>query len=173
MGKRSNKKRNPRDYYPTPLHAVEPLFKHLPKKVKFAEPCAGDGRLIKHLKSQGHRCVFASDIKPLKSRIYKRDILTSKKSLPRCDMIITNSPWKREILHAMIEKFTDHADTWLLIDADWAYTKQARPYKKLCKKIVVVGRVKWIEKSKSVGKDNCAWYFFSKKSRAKTRFIFH
>ena len=45
VGKRSNFERKPRDYYPTPIDAVIPLIKHLPKKGLFAEPCAGDGRL--------------------------------------------------------------------------------------------------------------------------------
>ncbi len=30
------------------------------------------------------------------------------------------------------------------------------------KKIVSIGRVKWIEGSSSVGKDNCCWYLFDK-----------
>ena len=29
-----------------------------------------------------------------------------------------------------------------------------------CSKVVSIGRVKWIEGSKGVGKDNCCWYLF-------------
>ena len=50
--------------------------------------------------------------------------------------------------------------TWLLFDADWMHTKQSAIYISYCVKVVSVGRVKWIEGSKSVGKDNCAWYLF-------------
>ena len=49
MGKRSDFERVPRDYYPTPIEAVRPLIPHLPKTGLFAEPCAGDGRLIRHI----------------------------------------------------------------------------------------------------------------------------
>jgi len=50
----------------------------------------------------------------------------------------------------------------LLFYADWMHTKQSIPYMPYCHKIVSVGRVKWIPGSKSVGKDNCAWYLFDK-----------
>ena len=53
MGKRSDFERVPRDYYPTPYDAVKPLLPHLPENFTFAEPCAGDGRLIQHLKNHG------------------------------------------------------------------------------------------------------------------------
>ena len=43
MGKRSDFERKPRDFYPTPIEAVEPLVEHLPKTFDFAEPCAGNG----------------------------------------------------------------------------------------------------------------------------------
>ena len=49
MGKRSNFERIERDFYPTPFEAVEPLIPHLPDKFTFAEPCAGDGSLTRHL----------------------------------------------------------------------------------------------------------------------------
>jgi hypothetical protein len=75
--------------------------------------------------------------------------------------IITNPPWDRPILHRMIQKVVEqNATAWLLFDADWWHTKQARPYKPFCEMVISVGRVKWIEGSKSTGKDNCAWYKF-------------
>ena len=49
MGKRSDFERVERDFYPTPIEAVRPLVPHLPKTGLFAEPCAGDGRLIRHI----------------------------------------------------------------------------------------------------------------------------
>ena len=75
-------------------------------------------------------------------------------------MIITNPPWERDPLHAMIKKFSAHAPTWLLFDADWMHTGQAAPFAGLCKKIVSVGRVQWIEGSKSSGMENACWYLF-------------
>jgi hypothetical protein len=43
-------------------------------------------------------------------------------------------------------------------------------YMTYCTKVVSVGRVKWIEGSKSVGKDNCAWHLFDGMAQAKTEF---
>ena len=65
MGKRSDFERIPRDYYPTPYEAVLPLIPHLPQKpFSFAEPCAGDGRLIEHLSKHGGEVRYAYDIEP-------------------------------------------------------------------------------------------------------------
>ena len=62
MGKRSNFPLVPRDFYPTPLKAVQPLIPHLDGIRRFAEPCCGDGALVRHLESFGLRCVYAGDI---------------------------------------------------------------------------------------------------------------
>ena len=51
MGKRSNFERIERDFYPTPISALAPLVPHLPIAFGYIEPCAGDGRLIEHLKT--------------------------------------------------------------------------------------------------------------------------
>jgi hypothetical protein len=56
------------------------------------------------------------------------------------------------------------APTWLLFDADWMHTRQSAPFMPRLRKIVSVGRVKWIPDSKMTGKDNCAWYLFDKPS---------
>ena len=62
MGKRSNFERIPRDFYPTPHAAVPPLIPLLRGMRTFAEPCCGDGALVRHLESFGLRCVYAGDI---------------------------------------------------------------------------------------------------------------
>ena len=69
MGKRSNFKRIPRDFYPTPIEAVYPLLEHLEEDFLFAEPCAGDGTLIDHLERKGV-CMWASDIEPQAEGIF-------------------------------------------------------------------------------------------------------
>jgi len=158
MGKRSNFKRVERDYYPTPYKAVEPLLPHLDGGM-FIEPCAGDGRLVDHLESNGLRCYMATDIEPMRDDIGKTDAFDIH-HIYGAGCIITNPPWDRKILHPMISHFAELAPTWLLFDADWMHTKQSAEHMKLCRKIVSVGRVKWIEGSKMTGKDNCAWYLF-------------
>lgn len=161
MSKRSKFERNERDYYPTPLDGVLPLLPFLPARSSFAELCAGDGRLIRHLERFDHHCVYACDIEPLAEGIEKRDALFfGELTLPPCDFIITNPPWERSCLHDMIEKFRQERPTWLLFDTDWAHTAQAVEYLKYCKMIISIGRLKWIEGSSSVGMDNCAWYLF-------------
>ena len=62
MGKRSNFERIPRDFYPTPDAAVPPLIPYLRGVRTFAEPCCGDGALVRHLESFGLRCVYPGDI---------------------------------------------------------------------------------------------------------------
>ena len=62
MGKRSTFERREYDFYPTPAAAVPPLIPHLRGVRTFAEPCCGDGALVRHLKSFGLRCVYAGDI---------------------------------------------------------------------------------------------------------------
>lgn len=156
MGKRSDFSRAPRDFYPTPLEAVLPLLPHLPYGTMFAEPCAGDGALVDYLEAAGHQCIWESDIQPQRPMM-EADAMGL---LFMNGVIITNPPWDRKILHPMIEWFTHQRPTWLLFDADWVHTRQSAPFLPLLRKIVSVGRVKWIPDSKMTGKDNCAWHLF-------------
>ena len=161
----------PRDFYPTPIEAVYPIFDHLEDNFLFAEPCAGDGALINHLERKG-LCTWASDIEPQAEGIYaySYEQLTAEE-LMEAEFIITNPPWNRKILHPMIDFFTSkRVKTWLLFDADWMHTKQSISYLKHLSKIVSIGRVKWIEGSSGVGKDNCCWYLFENNSK-KTEFF--
>ena len=159
MGKRSDFERKPRDFYPTPFEAVEPLIEHLPKHFTFAEPCAGNGVLVDHLELNGGICMWASDIEPQHKGIHKNDYLEiGENEMIESEYIITNPPWDRDILHPMIEHFAPQWPTWLLFDADWMHTKQSIPYLQHLHKIVSVGRIKWF--GNMTGKDNCAWYLF-------------
>lgn len=159
MGKRSNFKRNKGDYYQTPKTALLPLLPHLGTCELFCEPCAGDGRLIRYLTDTGHRCLDAWDIDPQGPNIRKEDA-----RFTRCDKeitsFITNPPWSRPFLHPIIENLCAQHPTFLLFDADWVHTRQANGLWQKCSKIISIGRVKWIEDSPFVGKDNCCWYRF-------------
>ena len=57
-------------------------------------------------------------------------------------------------MHALIAHFRRILPTWLLLELDWASTKQAAPFMPSC------SDMKWIEGSKHTGKDNYAWYRF-------------
>lgn len=164
MGKRSAFERRPNDLYDTPAAAVPPLLPHLVGVRTFAEPCAGNGYLVRHLERAGLVCTYDGDI------LRGNDALAQPR-FGHVDAIITNPPWTREILHPMIQHFGKIAPTWLLIDADWAHTKQARPFLDQCSHIVAVGRLRWIEDSPHTGKDNAAWYRFHAQHAGGPRFI--
>ena len=164
MGKRSDFTRRPMDDYPTiDPRAVAVLRPFLSSVRTLAEPCAGDGYLVNQLRSTGLWRLYSADIKTGWDAL-KVD------SYNDADAIITNPPWTREILHPMIRHFQQFAPTWLLFDADWAFTKQAAPYLPQCSHFVSVGRLKWIEGSKHTGKDNCAWYRFEASHKDGPRF---
>jgi len=164
VGKRSSFERRPQDTYDTPYKAVLPLLPFLEPKTVFLEPCAGAYDLVNHLQSHGHQCVFAGDVRPRDSRVnaVAEDFRISNVRYP----VITNPPWDREILHDLIERWRHGvAYSWLLLDADWAFTIQAAPYMKYCSRFVAVGRIKWIPGSKHTGKENCAWYRLENRPR--------
>ena len=164
MGKRSNFERVEDDFYPTPLEAVPPLIPHLRGVRTFAEPCAGDGDLIRHLESFGLRCVSHGDIRTGQDALAVHHY--------DADTIITNPPYDpRPDAPADRALSGRSAPTWLLLDADWAHTQQAAPFLPRCSDIVAIGRVKWIEGSKHTGKDNYAWYRFVSDTRRPP--IFH
>lgn len=169
MGKRSDFERIPRDFYPTPYEAVVPLLAHLRPETVFCEPCAGDGALIRHLEQHGHHCWLAWDIEPKASSIRHGNALSQLASGGDC--YITNPPWSRDILHPLIAHLSAHKPTWLLFDADWMHTRQSAPFMPYLRKIVSVGRVKWIPDSPFTGKDNCCWYLFDQTSDAPAQFI--
>jgi len=162
MGKRSDFARVARDYYPTPAAAVLPLVPHLRGVKTFAEPCAGDGRLVRHLEAAGLRCAWSSDLEPLDGSVDLLDAMSAPPAVPFqfADAIITNPPWDRKFLHPFIQRFAPAGPVWLLFDADWIHTRQSVQFLPFLREIVSIGRVKWIEDSKQTGKDNAAWYRF-------------
>jgi len=164
MGKRSNFERIPRDFYPTPFAAVPPLIPHLRYVRTFAEPCCGDGALVRHLEPYGLRCVYSGDITT------GQDAL-ARDSYGHADAVITNPPYVRKTMHALIAHLARILPTWLLLETDWASTKQAAPFMRSCSDIVSVGRLRWIEGTTMSGKQNFAWYRFDACHRAGP--IFH
>jgi len=163
MGKRSTFERREMDFYPTPAPAVSALVGKLGKNTTFVEPCAGDGRLADMLEIAGHTCTYASDLEPRRRDIRVLDVLDlNEVHCLGADLIITNPPWSRGVLHPLILHLSQLRPTWLLFDADWAHTRQAKPYLAFCVEIVAIGRLKWVEGSPFTGKDNCAWYLFDK-----------
>ena len=173
MGKRSDFERIPRDYYPTPYElgynfevkwkkkrTVLPLIPHLPQKpFSYAEPCAGDGRLISHLAKHGGEVRYAYDIDPRSDWVKEADALTQ--GYTQCEYIITNPPWNRKILHPMIEHFADFKPTWLLFDADWIHTKQSIPYLTMLKRLLVLDELNGLKELRVSVKTTVVGIFFT------------
>ena len=61
------------------------------------------------------------------------------------DAIITNPLYTRPLMHALIGHFARILPTWLVIETDWASTKQAAPFMQTCTDIVSIGRLRWFE----------------------------
>jgi hypothetical protein len=164
MGKRSNFDKIPKDYYRTiDPRAVQALKAFIPSGTKFVEPCAGDGILTKQLAGvMGLICVAEYDIEPNAPQIKSLNALTIEEShVSDADLIISNPPWTRSLLHPMIERFASLRPTWLLFDSSWPFTKQSSTLmEKYCTDIVAIGRLKWIENTTMSGKDDCSWYRF-------------
>jgi hypothetical protein len=147
MGKRSKFERHPRGLYPTPESAVRPLLPHLSTPVHFDEPCAGDGALVRHLEAEGHSLGVASDIQPMAVGIATSDA----RSIEICsgEMFITNPPWpepnkRGDPTLSILMHLSALAPTWLLLPADFAHNIYFHKVAVRCRKIVSVGRVKWI-----------------------------
>ncbi len=163
MSKRSDFARRKNDAYLTPKRAVPTLIRHLPPAARYVEPCAANGGLVAHLGAAGMRCVYACDIDPQAPHIEQRDALTlNTRDMRGADMIITNPPWTRSLLHPMVERFvTLVPEVWLLFDGDWLFTVQSGPLvERYLTDIVPLPRLKWIPDSKHTAKDNCAWFRF-------------
>lgn len=170
MAKRSDGQfeRRDRDTYDTPFGCVPPLIPHLPRACYFIEPCAGRGDLVDHLEKFGHTCLGAFDIEPRRADIRRGSAFRIQVCGPRLNtFFITNPPWTRGTMHPMIRHLANLLPTWLLFDADWFHTAQAIPFLPFLHKYVSIGRVKWIEESDHVGKDNCAWYFFDARYQSR------
>jgi hypothetical protein len=165
MGKRSNFIRAPRDLYSTPTPAVRPLLRWLARGTWFIDPCYGAGALAGTLEASGHRNVGAFDL-PTDARFHSYSL-----HLAPGVIFITNPPyWGRpKELHPLIENLSDQAPTWLLMSSDWLFNQSSGPLiVKRLRRVVAVGRVKWIPDSPHVGKDNCAWLLFYKYGRRAT-----
>lgn len=169
MGKRSNSfPRRDHDYYATPYKAVLPLLPFLPAATRFIEPCAGDGRLARHLSQHGHHCVDAFDIEPKSPEVRQADALIC--APVAADMVITNFPWSRGLLHPLLTRWRVLMPTWTVLDANWMFTAQAAPFLAYVSDVIAIGRLKWIEGTQHTGKDDVVWL---RMQQEPCRTVFH
>jgi hypothetical protein len=171
MGKRSDEVRIPKDkYYTWDGRAYPIIAPHLAEYSYFLEPCAGGGDMIVALEAMGLQCVGAGDIEPtgpvgpaswdgkIEQRPYEDSPMDE---IEACDLIITNPPWKRSMLHPFLDWVIELGKpAWLLIDSNWSFTKQARPFLRHCAMIVPTPRLKWIPDTAHNAMDDTSWYLF-------------
>jgi len=162
MGKRSAFVRVPRDSYNTPAKAVEPLLPWLQPGTRFIEPCYGRGDLANRLQGAGHVMTAGFEL-PFDARVNRYVVMSG-------EVFITNPPyWGRPVdLHPLIENLSNQAPTWLLMSADWLFNVGSAPLMPRLRRIVAVGRVKWIPGSPHVAKDNAAWLLFKRPTAGVT-----
>lgn len=177
MGKRSSFAVDPLGRYDTPPEAVVPLTGHLPCGLRYWEPCAGRGALIRAL-DRWATCVGATDVEPRADRIDALPGLRLSGAMldqARADAILTNPPWPRSggagqptldlLLH-----WSRMRPTWVLLAADFAHCAYFARLEAACAKIVSVGRVSWAGNG-TAGKDNAAWYLFDAANTRQPRFF--
>lgn len=165
MGRRSDFERVPHDLYRTiDPRAVRALAPHVAAGTRFAEPCVGQGDLVAGLAQFGLQCGWQSDVE------FGFENL-AEQHLAGLDLIISNPPWTRALLHQMIAHFSGLRPTWLLFDAPWMHTGQSAQFMRYCRAVVSVGRLIWIPGTTMSGKDDCAWYLFDRIHDGPT--IFH
>jgi hypothetical protein len=169
MGKRSNYPKIPRDLYPTPFNAVVPLVPFLRRdRVRsFAEPCCGDGRLVRHLESFGLCCTYAGDIATGQDALAVTDYGSP-------DSVVTNPPFSRKsrkVLLRLIAHFQAIAPTWLLLPHDLLTNAYMAPFLRTCSDVVPLRRLIFIDGTESGGMENHCWLRFDARHKGHT--IFH
>jgi hypothetical protein len=158
MGKRSSFPRITRDFYATPLAATIPLLPYLKSDgiVTFAEPCAGDGDLIRHLEAAGFVCSYRGDLAT--GQDGRR---LTRAHCGNADCIITNPPFAKPLMHELLEQFIDTGlPVWILSGLDWVANLSAIPYLPRCSDVIPIGRVKWFPDSEHTSLENYAWFRF-------------
>lgn len=198
MGTQRARRRS--DFYPTiDRRAVPALLAAMlavgdivpGKAARYAEPCAGQGDLIQLLQHEAPQlqCAFGLEYDWQDEGLHNRwpiahgNALTlGGPDLAGVELIITNPPWDRKLLHPLIAHLASLRPTWLLYDGSWAFTKQAAPFQRLLTDVAAVGRLRFFpppgrplrlpgesdaaysdraRKWRSMDPpDDCAWYRF-------------
>ena len=154
MSKRSSFEKVPKDFYATvdpnaiPLKLIEFV-----RGKSYASPCYGNGDL-EDLLMDVAICRWRSDIRKTvgSSKVWDATCL-SKHELERCDIILENPPYTKDVLLPMIDRFMGLKPTWLLLPADLMHNKYFRPYMKMCNEVISVGRLYWFTNDWVVDKE--------------------
>lgn len=157
-----NFERIPQDRYYTPFRPVVPLIPHIRHIAAYAEPCFGDGRLVRHLAYFGKTCTYSADLDGGVDALTDPNLLNAK-------TIITNPPYKWDVLEPMIDRFMSICETWLLLELDFLANARTARFMHHCVEVVPVGKIRWFEDTKDESQKHYAWYRFMKFHFAGTR----
>lgn len=148
-------------YFTIDPRAVTNLLQLIPPGSTFAEPCAGAGHLIDHLKRGGLRCAWASDIEPERGDIHSADILGIT-DLPECDYIITNPPWdpSRKQFWQIVEHCMKLRPTWVLHSHSTLSAARAAPRLRHAIKTVPTARLIWQPGTTQTSSQPTCWTLF-------------
>jgi hypothetical protein len=174
MSKRSDFEKVPKDFYPTTdPKAIPPKLVKFIRGKSYAEPCYGEGDL-EDLLMDVATCRWRSDIRETVGSSKVVDAMClSKEDIARCDYIITNPPFSRDVLLPLIDHFVSMKPTWLLLPAGYMNNIYFGPYMRKCSKVVSIGRIKWFKDSKHTSTDDFCWYFWVKGATTDTRTEFY
>ena len=168
MSKRSNFEKIPKDFYATTdPKAVPPKFIDYIRGKTYAEPCCGEGDLV-DLLADIAVCRWESDIENRGAgKIWDAMCLTEHE-LEKCELIITNPPYTKDVLLPMIDHFISLRPTWLLLPSDLAHNIYFKPYMGCCSRIISVGRLRWFKDSKHTSTENFCWYHWASPEPTQT-----
>ena len=174
MSKRSNFDKVPKEFYPTTdPKAVPTKLAEFIRGKTYAEPCYGNGDL-EDLLMDVATCEWRSDIRETVGSSKVMDALClSKEDIARCQLIVTNPPFSKDVLLPLLDHFISLKPTWLLLPAGYMNNIYFGPYMKRCSRVVSIGRLKWIKDSKHTSTDDFCWYFWPKGSTEDMRTIFY
>ncbi|TPI51713.1 MULTISPECIES: hypothetical protein [unclassified Mesorhizobium] len=162
MGKRSDFPRIAKDLYSTPATALPPLLVHLPAGVRYLEPTAGNGALVRGLAEHGHICQLAIDLDPGDLNIVRRDALSlSSADVVGIDMIIGNLPWSWSSFQPLLQHLlTLGLPIWILRDCQWLFNLRSKALIDRCAFVQPTRRLRWIPGTRDTAKDDTAWFSF-------------
>lgn len=173
MGKRDGDKftRNDKDLYPTiDPGCLVPAFVDSIRGKTYAEPCWGNGDL-EDLLMDVATCKWRSDINPQQPNISVLDATEINiDDVGHLDLLITNPPYKWDLLKPLLDHLPSLRPTWLLLPGDYMFNARMGPYMKQCSTVIAIGRMYWLP-NKIKGVSNMAWYKFSKWHLGQTEFI--
>lgn len=175
MSKRSTFEKKPKDFYPTTdPKAIPPAFRAFIQGRRYAEPCCGAGDLV-DLLADIAICRWESDVECRGAGKLWDAMSLSKNELEKCECIITNPPYTKEVLLPMIDKFISLKPTWLLLPADLMHNKYFSDYMKKCSRVISVGRLCWFPKEgkRVASTENYAWYFWPYKATPDNETVFY